>query len=79
MVYVSVPLTVNALYMAIARIQKDVKELVAVSSIYAILLPASAYYLMQQYGLQGIGYAWVMTYGVVACFIVVLVKRKGWV
>jgi len=75
----SVFVTANSIYFSIKKIQGDVKDLIYLSGAIAILLPATGYCLMKQYGIDGIGYAWTISYAAVALIIAYKVKKNGWI
>jgi len=79
MTIASIPLTVNSIYMTINRIQKDTKELVYISALIFVLLPATGYFFMLRYGLTGIGYAWIISHTIVAAIVILRVKRNKWI
>lgn len=63
-------------YFAIRRIEKDVKEIAALSGIIFILLLGFGYILLPVYGIIGIGYAWIISYGVGSLIIIYQICSK---
>jgi O-antigen/teichoic acid export membrane protein len=49
-------------YFSIGRVQKKVKNLIIISLIIFILLLGLSYPLMIQFGILGVGYAWIISY-----------------
>lgn len=67
---------VSYVYFAIKRIEKDIKEITALSGIIFILLIVCGYILLPIYGITGIGYAWIISYGVGTLIIIIQICRK---
>ncbi|MDN7025873.1 polysaccharide biosynthesis protein [Methanoculleus sp. FWC-SCC1] len=65
-------------YLSIKKIQKDIKELIAISGLTFVLLVGLSYTFMMQFGIVGIGYAWVLGYGILALIILVQIQRSKW-
>lgn len=70
---------VSHVYYAIRRIQKDVKEITALSGIIFILLMGLGYVFLPIYGIIGIGYAWIISYGLGSLIILIKVWRERWI
>ncbi|MFW6120326.1 MAG: lipopolysaccharide biosynthesis protein [Petrotogales bacterium] len=66
----SVPFSFNVLYISIKRIQKQVKPLIYVYGLVAVITLSTSYLLMQSMGLIGVGFAWILGNGLVACTII---------
>jgi O-antigen/teichoic acid export membrane protein len=75
----SVFVTISSVYFSIKKIQGEVKDQIVLSGLIALLLPLTSYYLMKTYGIDGVGYAWIISYGIVALIIAVKVKRNKWI
>jgi O-antigen/teichoic acid export membrane protein len=75
----SVFVTINSVYYSIKKTQGEVKDLISLSGLIAIFLPSTSYYLMKTYGIDGLGYAWLISYGLVALIIVYKVKKNEWI
>ena len=71
--------TVVSIYLSIKRIQKDIKGLLFLSGLVFILLISLAYFFMIWFGLIGIGYAWMVSYGIGSLIILGLVWKEGWI
>lgn len=54
----------NFVYFSIKRIQKDMRGLVIVSGMNVVFLIVFGYFFMLWFGLIGIGYAWLISYGI---------------
>ena len=77
MIFASFFVVVNNIYFAIKRIQKDTKEITLLSGIIFVLLIGLAYLLIPVLGIEGIGYAWIISYGIGALIIIIQVFRKA--
>ncbi|MDI6645272.1 MAG: oligosaccharide flippase family protein [Methanobacteriaceae archaeon] len=65
------------IYISIKKVQKNIVELILASSLIFILLLGLSYVLMLQFGIVGVGYAWIISY--LAGSIFVFIKlRKYW-
>lgn len=63
------------IFFSIKKIQKNMKELLVISLIIFILLFGLSYQFMLQYGIIGVGYAWVISYGVCSILIIIFLKK----
>ena len=79
MVLASLFLAVTFIYYSIKRIQKDVKGLVVLSGLIFALLTGLSYLFMLHFGIVGVGYAWIASYGIGAVIVGLMVRREGWV
>lgn len=59
------------IFISIRRIQKKMKDLIIVSSIIFVLIIGLSYPLMSIYGINGIGYSFIISYSVSTIFIVI--------
>jgi len=77
MALASVFVAVNYIFFSIKRIQKDVKGLVILSGLVCAVLLSLSYVFMLEFGIVGIGYAWVASYafGAVVMGVIVLGER----
>ena len=62
----SLPYAVNAVYTAAKRVQGDVGAVIWVYGVVAMITIVGGYLLMGEFGVMGVGYAWVVGNGVVA-------------
>ena len=53
----------NYIYSSIKRIQYEIQKMVIVNSIISISLILLSYILIKQFGIIGVGYAWLISYG----------------
>ncbi|MCW7076801.1 MAG: oligosaccharide flippase family protein [Candidatus Syntrophoarchaeum sp.] len=67
------------LYFSIKKVQKDVKGLVFVSALIFVLITGLSYVFMLEFGIVGIGYAWMAGYGLGSLVVGGMVWREGWV
>lgn len=64
------------IYFSIKKVQKDIKDLIFLSSLIFVLLIGLSYVFMLKFGIIGVGYAWIASYGLGSLIIGVLVKKK---
>jgi len=79
MVVASLFVGVNYVYFAIKRVQKDVRGLVVLSGLVFGLLVGLGYVFMLEFGVVGVGYAWVVANGVGCVCVGAMVWGEGWV
>ncbi len=65
-------------YSSIKRIQKDIKGLILLGALTFVLLLGLSYALLPKLGLLGIGYAWMVSYGLGSLVVGVFVKSSKW-
>jgi len=71
-----IPFTINQIYLTIKRVQIDIKPMIYVNLVVAILVISGSYILMKTNGLIGIGLAWIFGQGIVAAIVcVILILR----
>ncbi len=63
------------IYSSVKRVQKDTKGLILLGALVFILLLGLSYVFMPRLGLSGVGYAWIISYGVSGVAVAVLVRR----
>ena len=64
-----IPFAINQIYLTITRVQIDIKPIIYVNLLVAILVIGGSYLLMKTVGLIGIGIAWIFGQGVIAMFV----------
>lgn len=67
------------LYFSIKKVQKDVKGLIFLSALIFILLIGLSYVFMLEFGIVGVGYAWMVGYGLSSLFVGGIVWREMWI
>lgn len=67
------------LYFSIKKVQKDVKGLIFLSSLIFVLLIGLSYIFILEFGIVGVGYAWIVGYGLSSLIVGVMVWRERWV
>lgn len=77
MIFTSLVLPIVYVYSAVKRVQNKVRELVLLNGFIFVSLITLAYICMINYGINGIGYAWVLSYilGVLLILIILILKR----
>ncbi len=70
-------MAVNGLFIAVARVMKWVKAIIALWAYVAVSTVVLAYVLLPVYGLVGVGYAWLLGNGTAALAVMAayLLKR----
>ncbi len=63
------------IYFSIIRIQKSVKDLILISFVTFTLLIGLSYQLMIQFGILGVGYAWIISYFIGSLIVVFKIKK----
>ena len=79
MVLASIFVAVIFIYYSIKRVQKDIKGLVFLSGLVFVLLMTFSYPLIFKFGITGVGYAWIASYGIAAIFVGLIIEREGWI
>lgn len=76
----SIPSAIVQVYLTVKRVQKDIKSILYINVFIATIIVALSYFLMVRIGLIGIGYAWVIGYGLAAIVIGLsyIATRKGY-
>jgi O-antigen/teichoic acid export membrane protein len=72
----SFPLTLFLIYSSILKVDKNMRQLVVLSGLALLILLSSSYVLATWMGLIGVGYSWLLTYGVCAVIIAVELPRS---
>ena len=67
------------LYFSIKKVQKDIKGLILLSALIFILITGLSYTFMLEFGIIGVGYAWMAGYGLSSLVAGVMVWRERWV
>ncbi|MEM4689569.1 MAG: hypothetical protein QXF37_02565 [Archaeoglobaceae archaeon] len=68
-----------SIYSTIKRVQKDLKGLIAVVFLLSSLLITLSYFLMLAYGINGVGYAWLLSYAFCSVIIGLIAKKNRWI
>lgn len=66
----SVPMVVYSLFIPIQNVRMKVGSIVKLNALRCALLLGLSYLLMQQYGVLGVGYGWMITYAVITIVII---------
>jgi O-antigen/teichoic acid export membrane protein len=62
-------------YFSIGKVQKNIRDLIIISLLIFILLVGLSYFLMLQFGILGVGYAWIISYFVGSIFVMVKIRK----
>ncbi|MEA1998343.1 MAG: polymerase [Euryarchaeota archaeon] len=76
MVVASLFVGTNYVYFAIKRVQKDVRGIVVLSGVIGGLLVGLGHVFMHMFGIVGVGYAWVASYGIGSMVVGMIVWKK---
>jgi O-antigen/teichoic acid export membrane protein len=63
-------------YFSIKKVQKDMKGLVFLSSLLFVLLIVLSYIFIPKFGIVGVGFAWMVTYGLCSMVVGVMMWRE---
>ena len=74
-----IPFTINKVYMTIKNIQLNVKPIIYLNALTAILTIAISYMLMIKIGLIGAAIGYTLAQGIGAAVVFVSVRKEGWV
>lgn len=66
-------------YFSIKRVQKDIKGLFFLSALIFTLLLGLSYIFMLKFGIVGVGYAWIVGYGLSSLLVGAIVWKQRWV
>lgn len=72
-------IAVCQIYFSIKRVQEDVKGLVLLSGLTFVLVLGLSYPFMLEFGILGVGYAWMFSYGLSSLVVGMMVWREMWV
>jgi O-antigen/teichoic acid export membrane protein len=72
----AIPLGINNLYLAVMRVRKNIKRLIALSVVTACLCLGLSYPLMLNMGLLGVGVGWIIGQSLVAAAITLSLLRR---
>ncbi|MCL0094973.1 polysaccharide biosynthesis C-terminal domain-containing protein [Dehalococcoidia bacterium] len=73
----SLPLAVNTVYLAIKRVEKKLRVIVALTGFVAVITLGLSFLLLPRLGINGAGIAWVISQGILASVIVAsFLKRR---
>lgn len=75
----SLLVAMNNIFIAIHNIKMRVERNVILNLILFLLLPSLSYFFILKFGIVGIGYAWIVTYGIIDLYIIILIKKAGWI
>ena len=68
------------IYLAIKRVQMDVGGIIILNALTCSLLLLSSYLLMPVFGIVGVGYAWLLSYGFATLVVVgLIVVKEKWI
>lgn len=62
-------------YFSIGKVRKNIRDLIIISLLIFIMLLGLSYPLMLQFGILGIGYAWVISYFIGSIFVLLKIRK----
>lgn len=71
--------TVFSLFISIQNIRMNVESIIKLNLLRFLLLSVLSYFLILKFGVVGIGYAWIITYGILDLVIAILIKKVRWI
>jgi O-antigen/teichoic acid export membrane protein len=71
--------TVMQIYLSIKRIQKDIKIINILNLTASLLIIMTGYFFLSEFGLVGMGYAWIITNAIMCVIVIYMVYyREKW-
>lgn len=70
---------ISSTYISIMKIQKDIKGLIIIGGLIFALTIGLSYPFILKFGLIGIGYSWLVGYGLCSFIILILIWRNKWI
>lgn len=70
---------VSNIFITIHNVKMKVRNNVILGFILFLLLPILSYFFMLKFGIVGVGYAWIITYGIMNFVIVFLITKSGYI
>lgn len=71
--------TLYLLFISIQNIRMKVVSIAVLNALRCVLLVGSSYLLIQNYGIMGAAYSWVITYVAISLIIAWVAKREHWI
>lgn len=71
--------TIYSLFIPIQNVRMEVESVVKLNAIRCLFLLGLSYVLIQQYGILGAGYAWMITYWIITFVVAIVVKKERWI
>jgi len=72
------PLAINTIYFTIKRVQKNIKSVIMLAALMAVIVIIASYLLLPRMGINGVGIAWLTGQSVVA-LIAIVWDVRNWV
>lgn len=79
MIFSSYFMSIYQIFLSIKKVQKDVKSLLLISTLNFLFLIILSYIFMVNFGLNGIGYAYLLSYCLSSVMVIFLIKKENWV
>lgn len=74
----SIPNAIFQVYATIMRIKKDIMPIINLTVLMALLSITLSYILLNTMGLNGVGFAWIISWTILMIIIIVDSRQKGW-
>jgi len=71
------PYSLNSVFISVKRIRKDIKSIVILHAIIALVYLSTSYLLINEYGLIGSGLSWTVTHSLIALAILLLSRQSS--
>jgi len=71
--------TIYSLFIPIQNVKMKVESIVKLNAIRCLLLLGLSYVLIQQYGILGVGFGWMITYLGISLLIALIIKKERWI
>jgi O-antigen/teichoic acid export membrane protein len=71
--------TIYSLFIPIQNVKMKVESIVKLNAIRCLLLLGLSFVLIQQYGILGVGFGWMITYLGISLLIALIIKKERWI
>ena len=72
----ALPWSINVVYLSKLRVERKLKVIIGFTVVIAVLSLGLSYFLLPRMGINGVGFAWLATHGIIA-FVVMVTSLKG--
>lgn len=74
----SIFIPISSLFVSIQNVRMRVKNIVKLNFLMFVLLPILSYVLILRFGIIGVGYAWMLSNGILSITVLIMIKKMGW-
>lgn len=75
----SIPVTVYSLFISIQNVRMQVEGVLKLNALRFILIMGLSYLMVHQYGILGVGYAWLITFAALGLIIFFVAMKERWI